>query len=162
MTRHRGIITCAIRFSVFFTVPLFSDPTWYASGGPTIYALVEPSIYMIASILPTTRHLYRRASRKLRENYQVQDSNRSDDLDKNQDSSQSTELTDIEKADSENRQIVRHVDNWQANTNSSQEELTLGGWYQRQQEWEQSKQGVISVPSTPEAQPSTSGRITNR
>ena len=25
-----------------------------------IYALVEPSIYMIASILPPTRHLYRR------------------------------------------------------------------------------------------------------
>lgn len=31
-----------------------------------IYALVEPSIYMIASILPATRHLYRRLRRKAR------------------------------------------------------------------------------------------------
>lgn len=61
-----GIVTCALRFAVFFTTPLFSDPTWYASGGPMIYALVEPSIYMIASILPTTRHLYRRVHRRLR------------------------------------------------------------------------------------------------
>ncbi|KAL5370871.1 hypothetical protein DPSP01_014623 [Paraphaeosphaeria sporulosa] len=54
-----GIITCTLRFITFFTTPLFEDPTWYASGGPMIYALVEPSIYMIASILPTTRHLCR-------------------------------------------------------------------------------------------------------
>ena len=40
-----GIITCTLCFVAFFTIPLFADPTWYASGGPTIYALVEPSIY---------------------------------------------------------------------------------------------------------------------
>ncbi|KAM0670911.1 hypothetical protein MY8738_008523 [Beauveria namnaoensis] len=61
-----GIVTCALRFSVFFTTPLFKDPTWYASGGPMIYALVEPSIYMIASILPTVRHLLSRVLRRMR------------------------------------------------------------------------------------------------
>ena len=37
-----------------------------------IYALVEPSIYMIASILPATRHLYRRLRRKARLTAQLQ------------------------------------------------------------------------------------------
>lgn len=60
-----GIITCALRLSVFFTVPLLEDPTWYASGGTIVYTLVEPSTYMIASILPTTRHLFRRVHHKV-------------------------------------------------------------------------------------------------
>ena len=33
------------------------------------------------------------------------------------------------------RGITRHMDIWQTNTNASQEELTLGEWYQDQQEW---------------------------
>ncbi|KAJ5477640.1 hypothetical protein N7530_003149 [Penicillium desertorum] len=74
-----GIIICALRFSVFFTVPLFSDPTWYASGGPMIYALVEPSIYMIASILPTPRHLYRRVCREVRQAAQLRSANSNGD-----------------------------------------------------------------------------------
>ncbi|OQE08731.1 hypothetical protein PENFLA_c125G07680 [Penicillium flavigenum] len=87
-----GIITCALRFSVFFTVPLFSDPTWYASGGPMIYALVEPSIYMIASILPTTRHLYRRVCREVRQTAQLRSVNSNSDPEISGSLSQSADL----------------------------------------------------------------------
>ncbi|KAF1841388.1 uncharacterized protein K460DRAFT_292763 [Cucurbitaria berberidis CBS 394.84] len=144
-----GIITCAIRLSVFFTTPLFSDPTWYASGGTTIYALVEPSIYMIASILPTTRHLYRRIHRKAREASQLRNSN-SDGTPKNSSGrSQSSELQRIEHNDANPGKITRHVDIWQANTNSSQEGLTLGEWYQNQEEWDQSKTADTLVTKKP-------------
>ncbi|KAL5344278.1 hypothetical protein ACLOAV_010782 [Pseudogymnoascus australis] len=155
-----GIITCALRISVFFTVPLFSDPTWYASGGPMIYALVEPSIYMIASILPTTRHLYRQVRRKAQRAAQLRNA-RSDSSPKNSSSlSQSAELERIENSDTSSRGITRHVDIWQANSNSSQEELTLGKWYQNQQEWNQSRPADTSSPSTPKARSSASGGIT--
>jgi hypothetical protein len=40
-----------------------------------IYALVEPSIYMIASILPTTRHPYRRVCREVRQAAQLRSAN---------------------------------------------------------------------------------------
>ncbi len=128
-----GIITCALRFSVFFTTPLFSDPTWYASGGPMIYALVEPSIYMIASILPTTRHLYRRAHRKVRElrglKHSPESPNHLSDL------SRSGDMEDREKSDKCSREIMRHVDIRQSHNSSSQEELTLGKWYQSRHPW---------------------------
>lgn len=157
---HRGIITCALRFSVFFTVPLFSDPTWYASGGPMIYALVEPSIYMIASILPTTRHLYRRVHRKARRAAQLRNA-KSDDGPKNSSElSRSAELERIENSDTSNREITRHVDIWQASTTSSQEELTLGEWYQNRQGWNQFRPAETSSPSTREARSSASGGIT--
>ncbi|KAF2820726.1 hypothetical protein CC86DRAFT_471275 [Ophiobolus disseminans] len=119
-----GIVTCALRFSVFFTTPLFSDPTWYASGGPMIYALVEPSIYMIASIIPTTRHLYRRVRRKARQTLQLGNTNHD-----------SGDSEDVESRGTFNHGIIRHVEVWQTNTNSSQEGLTLGEIYQNQQDW---------------------------
>ncbi|KAF2634696.1 hypothetical protein P280DRAFT_494128 [Massarina eburnea CBS 473.64] len=118
-----GIITCALRFTVFFTVPLFSDPTWYASGGPMIYALVEPSIYMIASILPTTRHLYRRVRRNARRTAQMQ----------NATSNNSTRNSRIPQLANSGR--IQHVDIWQTNTDTGEEELTLRGSDQDRQEW---------------------------
>ena len=130
LIRHRGIITCALRFSVFFTVPLFSDPTWYASGGPMIYALVEPSIYMIAGILPTTRHLYRRVGKKVRKAAQLPRANSNSDPKISSSLAQSAELQSIESSDNSSCGTVRCVDIWQANTNSSQAEPTLGEWNQ--------------------------------
>lgn len=90
-----------------------------------IYALVEPSIYMIASILTTTRHLYRRVLRKARRAAQLRNA-RSDGGPKNSSGLfQPAELERIENSDTSSREITRHVDIWQANTNSKQEELTL-------------------------------------
>ncbi|KAF2027647.1 hypothetical protein EK21DRAFT_25090, partial [Setomelanomma holmii] len=128
-----GIITCALRFSVFFTTPLFSDPTWYASGGPMIYALVEPSIYMIASILPTTRHLYRRLRKKARLTAQLRSAKSDSAANNGSDASHSAELERMENS----RGIRRDVDIWteQTHTNSSEEELTLGDCYQKKQVW---------------------------
>ncbi|KAF2737779.1 hypothetical protein EJ04DRAFT_460471 [Polyplosphaeria fusca] len=133
-----GIITCALRFATFFTTPLFSDPTWYASGGPMIYALVEPSIYMIASILPTTRHLYRRVRRKARLTAQLHSANIASGSE-NSGLSRSTDVKTISSSHTPNRNITRHVDIWQANTNSSEEGLTLGEWYHSQQDWNQTQ-----------------------
>lgn len=159
LTQLRGIITCALRFSVFFTVPLFSDPTWYASGGPMIYALVEPSIYMIASILPTTRHLYRRARRNWRQAHQR--STNESRTPKTSRVSDSAELDDIEHSDHSNRGITRRLDIWQANTHSSQEELTLGEWYQSGQEWNQPKASDGSSRGAPDAHSSASGDLSH-
>lgn len=119
-----GIITCAIRFSVFFTTPLFSDPTWYASGGPMIYALVEPSIYMIASILPTTRHLYRRLHRRLRGDPVSARTSRGDS------SSSGAILSQPESHKSVGVRSVRRTDPWHDPASASQEELTLDEWCQ--------------------------------
>ena len=119
-----------------------------------IYALVEPSIYMIASILPTTRHLYRRVYRKARRTAQLR-SAESDGSPKNSsDLAQSAGLERIENSDPSSRKITRHVHNWLANTNSSQEELTLGELYQNRQEWSQKKLVELG------ARPSASGGIT--
>jgi hypothetical protein len=137
--QHRGIITCALRFSVFFTVPLFADPTWYASDGPMIYALVEPSIYMIASILPTTRHLYRRVCREVRQAVQLRSANSNGDPEISSRLSQSAYLERIENSDNSSCGVPRRVDIWQANTNPSQEELTLGECYENRQEWAQAR-----------------------
>ncbi|CEJ93151.1 hypothetical protein VHEMI08761 [[Torrubiella] hemipterigena] len=115
-----GIITCALRFSVFFTTPLFSDPTWYASGGPMIYALVEPSIYMIASILPTTRHLYRRLYRRVLQEYGPN----SEATPKDSGQTDSTELERMESDHTSSGGIRRQVDIWQIHTSPSQEQLT--------------------------------------
>ncbi|KAF1978870.1 hypothetical protein BU23DRAFT_497845 [Bimuria novae-zelandiae CBS 107.79] len=130
-----GIITCTLRFVVFFTTPLFSDPTWYASGGPMIYALVEPSIYMIASILPTTRHLYRRIRNKARLTAQM----RSAKSESNPGTSRAARSVDPEPSGSREMVeggITRQVDIWPKNTHSSQEELTLGAFYHYQRDSE--------------------------
>ncbi|KAJ5194502.1 uncharacterized protein N7498_007940 [Penicillium cinerascens] len=121
-----GIITCALRFSVFFTVPLFSDPTWYASGGPMIYALVEPSIYMIASILPTMRHLYRRVYRNVQRAAPLRSANSNSGPRISSGLCQSAELQRIEHSDTSSCGITRRVDIWQANMHSSQEKPTVG------------------------------------
>jgi hypothetical protein len=94
-----------------------------------IYALVEPSIYMIASILPTTRHLLRRVRRKARRTAQARNAKR-DGGPKNDGSPfPSAELERIGNSDTSGRGVTRHVGFWQTNTDSSQEELTLGHWY---------------------------------
>ncbi|KAL5391724.1 hypothetical protein DPSP01_001015 [Paraphaeosphaeria sporulosa] len=117
-----GIITCTLRFVTFFTTPLFQDPTWYASGGPMIYALVEPSIYMIASILPTTRHLYRRLRSRARLTSTAKsDSTRNDGITDNHSGPHSVQ--------GEHRQSRETADGWAANRHSSQEELTLGHFF---------------------------------
>jgi hypothetical protein len=46
----------------FHTVPIFSDPTWYLIE-PSIYSVVEPSAYLVCTIMPTLRHLTRRIAR---------------------------------------------------------------------------------------------------
>ncbi|KAF1358674.1 hypothetical protein EJ07DRAFT_37120, partial [Lizonia empirigonia] len=135
-----GIITCALRLTVFFAVPLFSDPTWYASGGPMIYALVEPSIYMIASILPTTRHLYRRVHRNARRAAQLRSAKSDDDGPKSDSGlSQPAELDFIKNDDANNGRTAQHLNTWPTETNSSQEGLTLEDEYENQQEWNQSR-----------------------
>jgi hypothetical protein len=127
-----------------------------------IYALVEPSIYMIASILPTTRHLYRRVHRKARRAAQLQNATSDSDPKNSSGLSQSSELERIENSDTSSRGITRQTNIWQANanTNSSQEELTLGERYQHRQEWNQSRPADTSSPSTLEAGSSASGGIT--
>lgn len=130
----RGIITCALRFVAFFTTPLFSDPTWYASGGTTIYALVEPSIYMIASILPTTRHLYRRIRRKAQS---LSSSSQPKSKNSNPSDSSAARSDNVDNKRNVTFGIRRDVDVWQTTrTNSSQEGLTLGEFYAREQEVE--------------------------
>ncbi|KAF9732422.1 integral membrane protein [Paraphaeosphaeria minitans] len=117
-----GIVTCTLRFVTFFTTPLFQDPTWYASGGPMIYALVEPSIYMIASILPTTRHLYRRLRRKARQTISPKGSGNGCGSGAPEDRSPSPSVRG-------ERRLGRGTpDGWAANRHSSQEELTLGSF----------------------------------
>ena len=119
-----------------------------------IYALVEPSIYMIASILPTTRHLYRRLYRTARRAAQLK-SAQSDGSYKN--SSGFSEPAELERMDNSNTSdhaITRRVDIWQADAHSSQEELTLGEWYRSQQDWNPPKPG--SNPSNNHAAPNSS------
>jgi hypothetical protein len=110
-----------------------------------IYALVEPSIYMIASILPTTRHLYRRARRQLRK------AKSDDNGPKN--SNNLRPSPGLERVDNSDKSGVftRHLDIWQAKTDSSQEELTLGGWYRDRQVWNQSKPADTTLSTTLEA-----------
>ncbi|KAK2760800.1 hypothetical protein FQN54_002038 [Arachnomyces sp. PD_36] len=151
LTASLGIVTCALRFAVFFTTPLFDDPTWYASGGPMIYALVEPSIYMIAGILPTTRHLYRRLHRKVRRAAQLRSGTGESHTKNSSGLFQSAELERIGNNGKSSRGITRHVDIMQTHTNSSQEELTLGEWYQNREEWHQSRPADTPSPSALEA-----------
>ncbi|KAM3430238.1 hypothetical protein NHJ13734_007833 [Beauveria thailandica] len=129
-----GIITCALRFSVFFTTPLFTDPTWYASGGPMIYALVEPSIYMIASILPTTRHLLRRLHRRLRGDPPTV--NASCGPNSTDSSSGGAKLSELERSQHSGRdRFARRADPCCNHTTTSQEELTLDEWHHTREEW---------------------------
>ena len=110
-----------------------------------IYALVEPSIYMIAGILPTTRHLYRRMHRDARRRWGGQsDSDQTD----NSNSFQSAELERMQGSGKGSRGTTRNTDIWQTNTNSSQDELT---------EWYKSKHTDVTLPSTPEARLSEGG-----
>jgi hypothetical protein len=97
-----------------------------------IYALVEPSIYMIASILPTTRHLYRRLRRNYLPSLLSSHSQRTGNSDSHQKNSDVTRSADSKK-------ITRNTDIWQATnvTSESEEGLTLGQWYAGQQEWRQ-------------------------
>lgn len=129
-----------------------------------IYALVEPSIYMIANILPTTRHLYRRVVRNARQLRDAKSNNNNSNSTSrggggaavNSSSSggglsQSNELERIKNSRTSSRGIVWRVDVWQTNTNSSQEELTLSEWYHNRHEWNQSKPSETSPPGTPDA-----------
>lgn len=52
----RGIITAIIRFVSFYTIPLESDPTWYAPILFT-YTIIEPSAYFICCCFPFLRPL---------------------------------------------------------------------------------------------------------
>ncbi|KAL1596433.1 hypothetical protein SLS60_009079 [Paraconiothyrium brasiliense] len=101
------------------------DPTWYASGGPMIYALVEPSIYMIASILPTTRHLYRRIRKKARLTAHMR-SAKTDSAPDNRSPARSADGDYGESRETTARDHTSHEDSWHAQRHSSQEELTLG------------------------------------
>jgi SET domain-containing protein len=112
-----------LRLVTFFTTPLFQDPTWYASGGPMIYALVEPSIYMVASIPPTTRHLYRRLRSKARLTSQT----RSAKSDSAPDSDNSSRSTDEEHRQSRETAGYGHMQQ----RHISQEELTLEQFFGR-------------------------------
>jgi hypothetical protein len=123
-----GIITCTLRFVTFFTTPLFQDPTWYASGGPMIYALVEPSIYMIASILPTTRHLYRRLRSKARLTAQMR-SAKSDSAPENDSPFRSADEENRESRETADRGHSWHRHGPQAQPHSSQDELTPGQFF---------------------------------
>lgn len=89
-----------------------------------IYALVEPSIYMIASILPTTRHLYRRLRSKARLTAQMR-SDKSDSAPGNHGSSRSADVERIQSRETVGGQW-REEEVWEGlNRHSSQEELTL-------------------------------------
>lgn len=124
-----------------------------------IYALVEPSIYMIASILPTTRHLVRRVRRRAAHAKSGGDGPSRDGSGRHLQSGE--ELEPIENSDiSSGGGITRQVDIWQGHANSSQEGLTLGEWYPSRQTWDQ-KQAVDKVsPATPEERSSASGGTT--
>jgi hypothetical protein len=97
-----------------------------------IYALIEPSIYMIASILPTTRHLYRRIHGKVRQASQLRNSKSGGSAEHGNTSTRPAELQHIETGDLSSHSIGRHVDIFQTHTDSSQEELTMGEWYQNE------------------------------
>lgn len=57
-----GIITSAIRFATFFTIDVFSDPTYYVVTSMT-WTCIEPGVYFIAATLPSLRPLARQVSR---------------------------------------------------------------------------------------------------
>lgn len=109
-----------------------------------IYALVEPSIYMIASILPTTRHLYRRICSKVRQAARLQRESNNNSPERSGSLSQSAEPPHIKNSDKSSRRITGRMDIWQENTNSSDEELTLGEWDQNPQEWIEASRHFIA------------------
>lgn len=120
-----------------------------------IYALVEPSIYMIASILPTTRHLYRRLHRKARRAAQLRSSQSGGSHKNSTGFSEPAELERMNNSNASDNGITRRVDIWQADAHSSQEELTLGEWYRSQQDWNPSKPQSNISSKRPAPQPST-------
>lgn len=117
-----------------------------------IYALVEPSIYMIASIIPTTRHLYRRINRKIRKAANLGSSDGDERFKNSISLSQSAELERMERSHTSSRAITPHVNIWQGDTVSSQEALTLGEWYQYRQDSNTDKPAKTPSLSRPEAQ----------
>lgn len=122
-----------------------------------IYALVEPSIYMIASILPTTRHLYRRVHRNAQRAAQLRSAKSDDDGPKSDSAlSQPAELDLIKNDDANNGRIAKHLNTWPTDTNSSQEGLTLEDEYENQQEWNQSRPD--DDPSSNTSKKRSSGR----
>ncbi|KAF2638117.1 hypothetical protein P280DRAFT_91493 [Massarina eburnea CBS 473.64] len=61
MAGSLGIITAILRIISFYTIPIFTDSTFYLVQ-PSIYSVVEPSAYLICATMPTLRHLTRRIS----------------------------------------------------------------------------------------------------
>jgi len=100
--------------------------------------------------MPTTRHLYRRVHEEARRAAQLRNAKGDNGPKDSRGLPQSAELERIENSDTNSRGITRYVDIWQVNSNSSQEELTLGEWYQNQQEWDQSRPANTSRSSRPE------------
>lgn len=122
-----------------------------------IYALVEPSIYMIASILPTTRHLLRRVHRKTRRAAQLRDAKNNGGPEHSSRSSPSADIELSGNSDPIRGDISRQMDTWQTNTNSSQEELTLGNYPMKQQVWNHARPARNKSQSTANILPRTTG-----
>ena len=59
-------MTSVIRFTTFFTIDIFSDPTWYGVTSQT-WTCVEPGVYFIAATLPSLRSLAVAAFRTARD-----------------------------------------------------------------------------------------------
>lgn len=57
-TTQRGMITSILRFAAFIRIDDTTDPTW-RSAKLAIYGVTEPSVYLIASCLPTYRTILR-------------------------------------------------------------------------------------------------------
>lgn len=51
-----GMITCVLRFVVFYKTDILSDPTWF-SIEMTIWTTTESGLYLIAACLPSFRSL---------------------------------------------------------------------------------------------------------
>lgn len=115
---------------------------------------------MIASILPTTRHLYRRLHRKARRaiDSRATKSNSGDHKDSNGlGIPGSAELGHIipnkgsDGGEGRGIKVTKKVDIWQTKTDSSQEELTMGEWYREREGWERSRlEEELSKKSTSE------------
>lgn len=73
------IVSIGMKFifpGMIHSSPTLVKPTKIRFRGPIVYALIEPSIYMIASILPTTRNLHRQVRRKSRQTAQLRKAKR--------------------------------------------------------------------------------------
>lgn len=91
-----------------------------------IYALVEPSIYMIASILPTTRHLYRRIRNKALLTAQMRSAKSNSAPETSNNSRSAGSERGGNSVGLEGGGGVQPTDSWPGQRHSSQEELTIG------------------------------------